>query len=88
MTTWKQSAQMSKRLTLAQSHQTQACLTWSFPRSPTITNIDRWCCATPFSIWTRMRLSTFFRKVAIVSQLQPVITNSNTIKSVLHVETK
>lgn len=41
-------------------------LTWSLPRSPTTTNMVRCCRATPFSIWTRIRLSTFFRIVAIV----------------------
>lgn len=40
-------------------------ITWSLPRSPTTTNIVRCFRATPFSIWTRIRLSIFFRTVAI-----------------------
>lgn len=44
-------------------------ITWSLPRSPTTTNMVRCCRATPFSIWTRMRLSIFFRTVAIVRLL-------------------
>lgn len=45
-------------------------ITWSLPRSPTTTNMVRCCRATPFSIWTRIRLSIFFRTVAIV-RLRP-----------------
>lgn len=40
--------------------------TWSLPRSPTTTNMVLCCKAIPFSIWTRIRLSTFLRTVAIV----------------------
>lgn len=39
-------------------------LTWSLPRSPTTTKRARCRSATPFSISTRMRLSTFRRCMA------------------------
>ena len=40
--------------------------TWSLPRSPTMTNMEQCCLATPFSIKMRIRLSTFIRLLGLL----------------------